>query len=132
MLYLGAANGTGTWSGVIAGGNWSVTKTGTGVETFSNVQTYTGGTTVSGGTLVLKGTGTSILPAGTALTVNPNSYVSLQSTANNAINSLGTITISGGTLSADGTTAGQKCADDQQRHQHERRPAGRQHDYRRK
>ena len=99
-LYLGAANGTGTWSGVIAGGNWSVNKTGTGAETFSNVQTYTGGTTVSGGTLSFAGVP---IPAGTVNTVT--GAMTQLATGNSQVNSSNTVTYTGGgTLQKTGTS----------------------------
>jgi len=61
-LTVGANNGSGTFSGVIAGsdtnfgsssGRISVVKLGTGTQTFTGANTYTGNTTVAAGTLSL-------------------------------------------------------------------------------
>ena len=63
-LTLGVNNGSGTFSGTIAGnpsvdgGSISLTKFGTGTQTLASVNTYAGGTTVNAGTLALTGGGT--------------------------------------------------------------------------
>jgi autotransporter-associated beta strand protein len=50
---VGAAGGSGTFSGTILGtnGNIALTKTGSGTETLSGANTYTGTSTINGGTL---------------------------------------------------------------------------------
>ena len=59
VLKLGANNGSGSFSGVIANGNafLTLTKVGTGTQTLSGASTFTGDLTVSGGTLDLTGRG---------------------------------------------------------------------------
>jgi len=54
-LTLGDGNATATFSGTIRdnGGSLSITKIGTGVQTFTGANTYSGATTVSNGTLVV-------------------------------------------------------------------------------
>jgi autotransporter-associated beta strand protein len=59
-LTIGSNNGTGSFSGTIAGGAaMSVTKVGTGTETYAGTNTYTGLTQVNNGTLLLNATGPS-------------------------------------------------------------------------
>jgi autotransporter-associated beta strand protein len=52
-LTIGAANGSGTFSGIIGGTGAIVVKTGTGTQTLSGKNSYSGGTIVSNGTLRL-------------------------------------------------------------------------------
>ncbi len=56
-LTVGANNGTGSFSGVLANGTatLSLTKTGTGTQILSGANTYTGGTTITTGTLAVNG-----------------------------------------------------------------------------
>jgi fibronectin-binding autotransporter adhesin len=58
VLVVGNGNGAGTFSGVIGEtgpGTLSLTKTGTGLQTFAGHNTYTGATTISAGTLSVSG-----------------------------------------------------------------------------
>ena len=63
-LTLGVNNGSGTFSGTIAGnssvdgGTIALTKSGNGTQTLTSVNTYSGGTAVNAGTLSLTGSGT--------------------------------------------------------------------------
>lgn len=75
-LTVGAAGGSGTFSGTITG-TLNVLKSGAGTETFSGGYSYTGTTTVTGGTLNLATSqalpstpGNFAVSSGTALTVN--------------------------------------------------------------
>jgi len=60
-LVLGAANGSGSFSGNLANGAtntiMALQKIGTGIQTLSGSNSYTGSTTISGGTLALSGIG---------------------------------------------------------------------------
>jgi autotransporter-associated beta strand protein len=68
-LTVGAANGSGTFSGTIKNGDLgplALTKSGTGTQVLSGNNTYTGGTVVNGGTLLLSGS----LASNSPITVN--------------------------------------------------------------
>ena len=83
VLYVGAANGSGTFSGTIMGsgtdnlgaigsatgaGLTAVTKEGTGIEVFSGNNSYAGATTVTAGVLQMKSPGA--LPAASSIVVS--------------------------------------------------------------
>lgn len=81
-LIVGSANGTGSFSGVIANGNnntLSLTKIGTGTQTLSGTNTYTGATTVSAGVLAVNGT-----LANTSTTVSSTTSARLQGSGSTA------------------------------------------------
>ena len=91
VLTIGASNGSGTFSGVLANSTntLGLTKAGTGSETLSGANTYTGATTVNGGTLQVTGS-----LAGTPVTVNSAGIFIVAGTANGS-----STTVNGGTLS---------------------------------
>ncbi|HEX7261636.1 MAG TPA: autotransporter-associated beta strand repeat-containing protein, partial [Luteolibacter sp.] len=67
-LTVGANNGSGTFSGVLANAGddfLAFTKTGTGTQTLTGANTYTGVTTINGGTLALSGGNNRLGTAGT-------------------------------------------------------------------
>jgi autotransporter-associated beta strand protein len=67
-VYVGVANGSGTFDGVISSGSLlGLNKSGTGTQILSGTNTYTGGTIVSGGTLLING-----VLDNTAVTVQTN------------------------------------------------------------
>jgi autotransporter-associated beta strand protein len=101
-LIVGAANGSGTFSGLLSNntsgtaGILALTKNGTGTETLTSSNTYTGGTTVNAGTLFIGnsnaiGTGAATINGGT---LELNGY----SVANS-------LTLNGGTLANNSVTA---------------------------
>ena len=123
---LGNTNNDGTFSGVIADGEnnvTSITKVGTGTQTFSGANTHTGGTTLSDGRLHLgaigaAGTGTLTLSGGTltglgSSTAQTNDIVVTASTSTAIFSdSTGENRYSGnisgsGTLNFGGTGSGQ-------------------------
>jgi fibronectin-binding autotransporter adhesin len=80
-LRVGGANGSGTFSGIIresSGATLQLEKVGTGTQVLAGANSYTGGTTVANGILRLG--------------------------ANNTIPNVGTLLLSGGTLSTGATT----------------------------
>jgi autotransporter-associated beta strand protein len=101
-LIVGAANGSGTFSGMLSNntsgtaGVLALIKNGTGTETLNSYNAYTGGTTVSNGTLFIGnsnaiGTGAATVNGGT---LELNGY----SVANS-------LTLNGGTLANNSVTA---------------------------
>jgi autotransporter-associated beta strand protein len=108
-LTVGAANGSGTFSGTLqnaGSGVLALVKTGTGTQTLTGPLNYTGGTTVNGGVLVLSkgdvpfpGLG-STGQFGSAHTVTINSGGTLQVAANWVLGDglQHTIKVNGGTL----------------------------------
>ncbi|MGH8047298.1 MAG: beta strand repeat-containing protein, partial [Chthoniobacterales bacterium] len=93
----GPANGDSTFSGVISGSRGITIAEGpngigTGAIIFGGVNTYTGGTTISSGQLTVS-SGASLAAATSALTVNGGTL-----NLNNAAQSVGTLSGSGGTI----------------------------------
>jgi autotransporter-associated beta strand protein len=117
-LTIGAANGSGTFSGVIQNngnsdtgtggtnpGVVSLTKTGTGAQTLSGSNSYTGGTTISAGALLANSTGATNGSTGSGtVTVNSSGILggSGQIRGSVAVNSGGVVTA--GANAADPTT----------------------------
>ncbi len=97
-LTLGNHDATATFGGVIknTSGALSITKVGTGTQTFSGANTYTGSTTVSVGTLTL-GVGGSVQT--NAVTVSTGAILNLSGGANNQLNNVAPT----GALIVDGT-----------------------------
>jgi alpha-L-fucosidase len=95
-VYLGVANGSGTFDGIITSGSLlALNKNGTGTQILTGTNTYTGGTTVSGGTLLVNGS----LAAGSAVTVNANGTLGGTGVIG------GTVTVQdGGTLAPGGAS----------------------------
>jgi autotransporter-associated beta strand protein len=94
-----------TFSGVVGGTGFGLTKTGNGILALSNAETYTGPTTVSNGTLQVNGS----LDASSAVTVNSNGILAGTGTVNGAVTvdaggtlapgtSIGTLTLNGGLI----------------------------------
>ena len=94
-----------TFSGVVGGTGFGLTKTGKGILALSNTETYTGPTTVSNGTLQVNGS----LDASSAVTVNSNGILAGTGTVNDAVTvdaggtlapgaSIGTLTLNGGLI----------------------------------
>ena len=95
-LTLGNNNQAASYSGILSGGG-SVTKLGTGTQTFAGANSYTGGTILSAGTLQLSGAGTIGSTTGT-LTMN-GGVLDVNGTAQtvgNLVGSAGTILNNGG------------------------------------
>ncbi len=115
-INIGVAGGSGTFSGVIKDGNYTmnVTKSGAGTQTLSGTNTYTGTTTVNGGALVVSGSiaGSTAVVNGGSLQVPSGGTVSSTTVTLNSgsIVASGTITnattVNGGTLSGTGTVGG--------------------------
>jgi autotransporter-associated beta strand protein len=112
-LYLGVANGSGTFAGTLtdAGGANTLTlvKAGTGTQTFTGTNSYTGTTTVSNGMLLVNGVigGGAVTVAGGTLggTGVINGAVTVQGGGVLApgTNSLGTLTVSNSLTLGGGT-----------------------------
>lgn len=91
---------TGTYSGIMSGtGVVNVGGGGVGVTTFSGANTYTGTTTVTQGTLRLTG-GAAIVDTGNVVVNTPGILDIAAAETVGAINGTGSITLSGGTLTA--------------------------------
>ncbi|CAN5571022.1 hypothetical protein BH09VER1_BH09VER1_31180 [soil metagenome] len=60
-LTIGGNNSSQTYSGTLSGVLGSVTKVGSGTQTFTAANTYTGTTTVSAGTLLVNGSGVGVV-----------------------------------------------------------------------
>ena len=107
-LTIGAANGSGTFSGLITGSG-GITKTGSGTETFTAVNSYTGLTIVSGGVLAFTstnnlGTGSLIMTNGGSISFTGNSNASLSNSITISTGSSGGVGNGGaGTLTLAGS-----------------------------
>jgi autotransporter-associated beta strand protein len=73
-LTIGAANGSGTFSGLLGTGTLSIVKTGSGIQVLSGSNGYVGTTTVSGGVLQFN-QASSIGSTGVTVTVNSGATV---------------------------------------------------------
>jgi autotransporter-associated beta strand protein len=97
-LTVGVANGSGTFSGTIAG-SVAFTKTGTGTQTLTGTaNTYTGATLVSAGTLAVSGAGSINTTSG--ITINGPTAAFMQ---NGSVPNDRTFTLIRGTLGGTGT-----------------------------
>ena len=97
-----------TINGVITGASANVAKADTGTLELTQSNTYTGATTVNGGTVKLDGAN-GAFGSTSAVTVNQNSTITLDNSANNntnRINNTATVTLKGGTLNLSGNAGG--------------------------
>jgi len=101
-LTVGVDNGSGTFSGIIKLGQYSVpleiVKTGSGTQTLTGVNTYNGATFVNAGTLALSGDGSINTTSG--ITVNGPTAAFMQ---NSSVVNSRTFTLTQGTLGGTGT-----------------------------
>ncbi|NBW95719.1 MAG: PEP-CTERM sorting domain-containing protein [Planctomycetia bacterium] len=110
---LGAANGSGTFTGQLTAPNLSVIKSGTGTQILAGTNTYTNSTTISGGTLVISG----LLGNGSyAASITNNASLAFSNSASQTLSGvisgsgtltkagLGTLTLSQANSYSGGTT----------------------------
>jgi autotransporter-associated beta strand protein len=101
-VYVGVANGSGTFSGSIgSGGLLALNKSGTGTQILSGNNTYTAATTVGAGTLLVNGS----LAAGSAVTVNAGATLGGTGTVAGSVAVSGTIAPGSSSVSALNTGA---------------------------
>jgi autotransporter-associated beta strand protein len=118
-LVVGAANGSGLFSGVIQnGGTGTVsvafTKTGTGTQTLTGANTYTGATLVNAGTLQVGdggssgqlGTGAVTIATGATLNYNRTGLIVQSGALNSTFNGSGTFNVNGDAATAVVLNAG--------------------------
>ena len=109
---IGAANGSGTFSGAV-NGPVSIIKTGTGTEDFSGANAYTGSTSINAGILQISSsaslgggaTGNSIAFNGGTLESLSGTY-DLTSNRTVALNGAATFQVDSGTLTVSGALSG--------------------------
>jgi autotransporter-associated beta strand protein len=100
-LTTGGNNSSTTLSGTISGAG-TVTKAGTGTMTLSGANTFTGATTINGGTLAAAAT--NALGSTSSVAINSGGTLLLSGTGiSDRINNTATITLNGGTLASTGT-----------------------------
>ncbi len=99
-LKTGGNNASTTFSGVISGSG-TITKSGTGTMALTGANSFTGATTINGGTL--NAAATNALGSTTSIAINSGGTLLLSGTGvSDRVNNAATITMNGGTLASVG------------------------------